>query len=123
VDARAAGVMVRTDQALFGGLPGEVAHVAAAAIDGRLITEGGEAVAPAPATAPAATAPAAAAGRLGRSALGGRLVFAHGDVAVAQGVACGWRTRKSACFFRSERISEYQIRRLKKRSEGRREEI
>ena len=59
----------RTDQGLLGGLPREVADVAAAALGGGLVTHG-----------------AVTAG-LGRGGLGGRLVLTHGDVAIAEGVA------------------------------------
>ncbi len=62
----------RTNQAVLGGFPREVADVAAAAFGGGSVAESGTAVA----------------ARLGGSALGGRLVLADGDVAVAEGVAC-----------------------------------
>ena len=66
----------RTNQAVLGGLPREVAYVAAAAIGGGGVAERGAAVA----------------ARLGGGGLGGRLVLADGDVAVAEGVA--WRLRR-----------------------------
>lgn len=65
----------RTNQAVLGGLPREVADVAAAALGGGGVAESGAAVA----------------ARLGGGGLGGRLVLADGDVAVAEGVA--WRLR------------------------------
>ena len=58
-----------TDEGLLVGLPREVADVAAAAVGGGGVTDGG---------------PVAAA--LGGGGLGGRLVLADGDVAIAEGV-------------------------------------
>ena len=66
----------RTNQAVLGSLPREVADVAAAAFGGGGVAERGAAVA----------------ARLGGGGLGGRLVLADGDVAVAEGVA--WRLRR-----------------------------
>ena len=66
----------RTNQAVLGGLPREVADVAAAAIGGGGVAE----------------RVAAVAARLGGGGLGGRLILADGDVAVAEGVA--WRMRR-----------------------------
>jgi len=60
----------RTDQALLGGLPREVADVAAASLGGGGVAERG-----------------AVATALGRRGLGRGLVLANGDVAVAEGVA------------------------------------
>mmetsp|Transcript_7378 Transcript_7378/g.27810 ORF Transcript_7378/g.27810 Transcript_7378/m.27810 type:complete len:313 (+) Transcript_7378:1464-2402(+) len=68
------------NQALLGGLPREVADVAAAAFGGGGVAEGGAAV-------------AATTARLGGSALGGGLVLADGDVAVTEGVAVQLRDR------------------------------
>ena len=65
----------RTNQAVLGGLPREVADVAAAAIGGGGVAE----------------RVAAVAARLGGGGLGGRLILADGDVAVAEGVACRMR--------------------------------
>ena len=61
--------MKLTDKGLLVGLPREVADVAAAAVGGGGVTDGG---------------PVAAA--LGGGGLGGRLVLADGDVAIAEGV-------------------------------------
>ena len=58
-----------TDEGLLVGLPCEVADVAAAAVGGGGVTDGG------PVTA-----------ALGGGGLGGRLVLADGDVAIAEGV-------------------------------------
>ena len=61
--------MKLTDKGLLVGLPREVADVAAAAVGGGGVTDGG------PVTA-----------ALGGGGLGGRLVLADGDVAIAEGV-------------------------------------
>ena len=63
-------VFKRTDEGLRGRLPREVADVAAGAVGGGGVADGGSPVAAA----------------LGGGGLGGRLVLADGDVAIAEGV-------------------------------------